>query len=174
MPRENSTDSVISRLRKQLNKGRLADDVSVVFRVQGGVHGEQIERSVVLSAPGLARVSMSRSLGRKRDADAGKNLGRAATLDAVREFEAAIDDLIPQSEARFVPDSLVAAITIGIGDETETYYFLVDEEAYQHEGKKVPASVRRLVDYFGDIENKCLNPKREHGTSKRGRQARRQ
>lgn len=173
MPGKSNKDSVISRLRRQLNKGRLSDDVSVVYRVQGGVHGEQTEKSVVLSAAGPAWVSMSRTLGRKRAAEGGQNLGPKAALDAVRELEAAIDDLVPQSEARFVPDSLVASFTIGIGDETETYYFIADEEAYQHEGKAVPAGVRRLVDYFGDIEKTCLDPKRGDGINRPDRQVER-
>lgn len=169
MPREKKKESVISRLRKQLEKGRLTDDVSVVYRVQGGTHGEHTEESVVLSATGGARVRVSDALGRKRTGEARELLGREAVLVAVRELGAAIDDLVPQSEARFVPDSLVGSVTIGIGDETETYYFLADEEAYEHEGKAVPAGVRSILECFGSIEEKCLARTGGGGPDRRGR-----
>ena len=155
MPEE-SKETVLSRFRELLKTGNLADDVSIVYRLHGGAPGKQVDESVVLTSDGRVRVLVSDALGRKLEGDAGDDLGREAALDLARTIEAGIDDLIPQSEARFVPDSLVGSVSIGIGDEVETYYFDADEEAAAHEGSEMPSGVRSITRSFDSIEKRCL------------------
>jgi len=149
MPDE-SKESVLLQLNKQLAAGRLNDDVGIIYQVQGGVHGEQLNESVTLTATGSTRVQVSDALGKKHSGDVHAELGRETVLKLVRTITAGIDDLIPKSKARFVPDSLVGSVSIGIGDEAETYYFHADDEM------ALPPGVRLIIDSFGKIEKRCL------------------
>ena len=156
MPNEKQ-ESVLSRLRTQLESGHLNDDVSIVYRVQGGTHGERLDESVVLNAAGSVRVKVSDGLGRKRAGDARDELDREAVLELARTIVAGIDDLIPRSEARFVPDALVGTVSIGIGDEVEIYHFDADEDALVHRRSAMPSGVRSIVDSFDSLERRFLN-----------------
>ena len=155
MPEERE-GTVLSRFRDLLKTGDLSDDVSIVYRLNGGAPGKQVNESVLLTSDGKVRVLVSDELGRKLEGDAGDNLGREAFLELARTVESGINDLIPEPEARFIPDSLVGSVSIGIGDEVETYYFDADEEAAAHQGSEMPSGVRSITTSFDSIEERCL------------------
>jgi len=60
-----------------------------------------------------------------------------------RQTVSALEAMVPRSEARFVPDSTVGMVTIGVGEEEETLYFLADEgQSYGQEERIARAAPR--------------------------------
>jgi hypothetical protein len=148
--------SVLKRLREQVTKGKLADDVSIVYRLHGGAPGKQQIESVLLTADGRTRVSVADSIGSKSEGTATNELGPKAVLDLASTIVLAVDDLIPASQAQFLPDSLVGSVSIGFGDDVETYYFDADEDAPENKG------VSSLTKSFGKIEAASLKNSERH------------
>lgn len=149
--------SVLAELRRQAREGRLADDVTIVYRVRGGSHEERVDETVALGARGAVRVRVADGLGRRAQGDVRDELGQDAVVDLARLIERGVDGLIPRSEARFLPDSLVGSIQIGVGDRSETYFFHADEGQREHAGAPALSDeARRLLQRFGEIESTCL------------------
>lgn len=156
MAQRKKKETVAARIRQQAEEGRLADDVSIVYRVHGGSHGEHVDESIVLTAEGSVRVKVTDALDTQRSGEAREELGREEVLELARVLGPGIDDLVPESKARFVPDELVGSVTVGIGDESETYYFHADEDMYVHAGETVPTGVKAVRERFTSIEETCL------------------
>lgn len=146
--------SLISQLLRQADDGRLAENATITFRVSGGTHGKRLDKSVSITANGAARVRVTDEL-RSSGTDVRMELGHERVLHLLREIGLSLSDLLRKEEASFVPDSLVGSVSVGIGNEVETYYFLADEEMYVDEGRRVPTGVRRILDRFQAIEDEC-------------------
>lgn len=153
---EQTREPLLSRFRRQVEDGRLEDNVSIIYRVHGGTPGEDLDESVVVAADGRARVIVKDALGRKRGGDTLDDLGRSSVLELAKTVAAGIDDLVTESEARFVPDALVGSVSIAIGSETETFYFQADEEIVAHQGLSMPEGIRSIVGSFDRVEATSL------------------
>jgi hypothetical protein len=124
---ETPEPNVIEKLRERLQQGELTD-VSITYRVAGGMPADnRIEEELHISRDSIATARMAR--GMSPPVVATEAVDPAEVVTVLRQIEQDIGTLIPRAEARFMPDSTVGSITIGIGEEQETYFFLVDEEA---------------------------------------------
>ena len=56
-----------------------------------------------------------------------------------------LDGLFPRSQARFIPDSVVGSITIEVGEEKETLYFLADEEDRVAQDKPIDPQMTEAI-----------------------------
>lgn len=148
--------SVLERVREQAMAGELADNVTIVYRVSGGAPGQRYSESVVLTASGKARITVQDELEGEPGADVHDEIGHQVALEVCHLLAAGLQCLIPESEAQFVPDALVGSISVGIGDEAETYYFDADEEACEHMGRPMPNELRAIRERFNDIERTSL------------------
>jgi hypothetical protein len=59
--------------------------------------------------------------------------------------------LLPASRAIFPPDAFVGSITIRIGDNEETFYFVPEVEKRRTPGKGVAPSMDRALQRFWGI-----------------------
>lgn len=118
---------VIDQLRSRLRQGDLAD-VTVTYRVAGGMPADnRIEEELQVSSAGAT----ARTAHAAAPAEASGTVDPAEFTAVLQLIEQDVGQLIPRSEARFIPDSTVGSISVGIGDAETTYFFLVDEEAQQ-------------------------------------------
>jgi hypothetical protein len=149
--------SVLTDIRAQADEGHLAEDLVIEYRIQGGSHDETVDEAIALNANGAVRVVVSDKLGRKPAGDVIADLGREAVVDLGRLIERGIEGLIPRSEARFLPDSLVGSIQVGFGDRTETFYFYADEDQReQAAAPQLSADTVALLTRFEEIQSTCL------------------
>lgn len=149
--------SVLTDIRTQAKEGRLAEDLVIVYRVQGGSHDETTDEAIALNADGVVRVVVSDKLGRKPSGDVIADLGREAVVDLGRLIDRGIEGLIPPSDARFLPDSLVGSIQVGFGDRSETYYFYADEDQREEAAaQQLSAETVALLSRFEEIQSTCL------------------
>jgi hypothetical protein len=115
------------RFRELVARGDLRPDVKVVYRISGGMPEERIEEEFRLSGSSEAesRFADKRTAEAAREVSAG--LDSAETQQLFQGVASGLDELVNRSEARFLPDSSIGSITIEVGGEQETLYFLADE-----------------------------------------------
>jgi hypothetical protein len=149
--------SVVAEIRTQAEGGRLAEDLSIVYRIRGGSPGESVDETVALNGSGAVRVVVRDSLGGAPEGDVRDELGEKAVVELSVLLERGVEGLIPQSDARFLPDSLVGSIQVGLGDRSETYYFHADEG--QRDQANAPAlsqETTELLSRFDEIASSRL------------------
>ena len=115
------------RFRELVARGDLRPDVKVVYRISGGMPEERIEEEFRLSGSSDAesRFADQRTAEAAREVSAG--LDSAETQQLFQGVASGLNELVNRSEARFLPDSSIGSITIEVGGEQETLYFLADE-----------------------------------------------
>lgn len=158
MPEDN--DSIKERFRSRLDSPG-SSAVTVRYRIQGGAPGERLDEEVVVRAnDGAVEVRVSDELGQQPQGEATEQLDDDEVTELLRHVEESLDDLVPRSEAEFLPDSDVGMITISVNDEEETYYFDTTPTALEDgpaTGEAAPASaVRRLVERMSRLERSAL------------------
>lgn len=128
---------IIRKFRERLDRGNLTDDVNVVFRIAGGMLGQRIEQEFILSGSGEAKTMLRDVLRSVETVKTSSKLDRAETRDLLRKIASGVDSLVPRSEARFLPDSVVGSVTIEVDGEKTKLYFLAGEEERAARGKKI-------------------------------------
>ncbi len=119
---------VIEKFRKSLSQEELSDDIRIVYRVAGGMPHERIEHEFTLTGLGKSEVRMGDELRAMAPREASADLDQAEARDLLEQIGVSLDELVPRSEARFLPDSVVGSITIEADGETATLFFLADED----------------------------------------------
>jgi hypothetical protein len=131
-------NALSERFRELVTREDLSQDVQVVYRVSGGMPEERMEeRRVRLSGSNEAEamfvdkltafVYSRDDLGPGAPQEVSTQLDSAETQRLFQDVASSLDSLVSSSEARFLPDSSIGSITIEIGGEQETLYFLADE-----------------------------------------------
>lgn len=151
-----SQESVVSQLRSQAKKGQLAENVAISFELKGGVGDDRLEEAVAITGPGDLRIKVDDKLAKKPQGEISARVESKDTLELCRTFLAGVDSMVPASEARFLPDTLVGSVTFAIGDERETFYFEADEEDSEHRGKPIPAKIKSILSDMGKLESRHL------------------
>ena len=95
--------AVVKELRNQSEQGRLADDVAIVYRLSGGSGEDGIDESVVLTASGSLGVRVRDGLATRPQGEAREEIGRETALDLCQLVLQGVENMIPESEARFIP-----------------------------------------------------------------------
>lgn len=150
-------DSLFTSLRRQLQERRLANDAAVVYRLSGGIADDRLEESVTVTAPGGLHVRVLDNLEKKREGEAHQEIGREAALDLFRLLLQGVESMIPAAEARFVPDTLVASVTVIVGDKKEAFCFLADEEESRYRGQPIKPELKMMLDRLRQVEADSLH-----------------
>ena len=129
----------ISDLRAHAIRGDTGG-VEIMYRVTGGAPGEQIEDAEL-------RVSASGAVhARQRLVTASAHqLAEPELNDLLRDVGEGLGELIPRSEARFVPDSVVGQVSVRVDGQESSFFFLPDAEQARQQGKPLPAMAARAV-----------------------------
>jgi len=144
------SEPFVSRLkqtfRERLNRTELPEDVSIVYRVIGGMPHERIEQEFRLASTGETTVKMRDALRGIPQQETSRTLDRGEVRDLLQQMDLTLDDLVPRSEARFPPDSAVGSITLNVAGEQETLFFLADEELrIAEEAERLPDEEKPLA-----------------------------
>jgi hypothetical protein len=151
----NSIESeAIQKFRERLNQGNLAG-INVTYRVSGGMPAEgRIEEEFSVSGNNLAT---ARSVTRTNlPQEASAEFAPADVQSLLAQVGQGIDSLVPRSEARFLPDSVVGSITFEVDGEEATFYFLVDEEERQSQNKPISPAMVEAIDTFSNLSEQLL------------------
>lgn len=151
----NSIESeVIQKFRERLNQGNLAG-INVTYRVSGGMPVEgRIEEEFSISGNNLATARSVTEANLPQEATAEFAPDEVQSL--LTQVGQGIDSLVPRSEARFLPDSVVGSITLEIDGEQATFYFLVDDEERQNQNQPIAPPMAEAIDTFSNLSEQLL------------------
>jgi hypothetical protein len=147
---ERAESEVVTKFRRAVERGDLGD-VRVVYRVSGGEPGERIDEEIRLSGADSASL---RARDELRPGAAAEVAGRLDAEEARRMYQetaSALEAMVPRSEARFEPDSTVGMVTIGVGEEEETLYFLADEGQSYGQEERIARGAPRAAGAMREI-----------------------
>ncbi len=140
-------DEAIRQLQERATRGEL-NGIEVTYRVSGGAPGEQlVDEELNLSGPGQVNARVRTPAAVMRESSA--NLSAPEMKDLLLQITEAAGELIPRSQARFIPDSIVGQIWLKIDGQEVSFFFLADEEQAKQHGKvlspKAAAAVGSLM-----------------------------
>jgi hypothetical protein len=163
MMESRSMSELSERFRERVARGDLRQDVQVVYRISGGMPEERIEEELRLSGSNEAesRFVDGRTAGAAREASA--ELGGAETQQLFQGVASALDGLVSSSEARFLPDSSIGSITIEVGGEQETLYFLADEGQRQGQDEAFAPRMPEALKPLEETSRRLLAERGEEG-----------
>jgi hypothetical protein len=147
---EKAESEVVTKFRSAVERGEL-DDVRVVYRVSGGVPGERIDEEISLSGADSASLRARDELRPSAAAEVAGRLDAEEARSMYRQTASALEAMVPRSEARFIPDSTVGMVTIGVGAEEETLYFLADEDQFYGQEERIARGAPRAAGAMREI-----------------------
>jgi hypothetical protein len=147
---ERTESELLTRFRRAVERGEL-DDVRVVYRVSGGEPGERIDEEIRLSGADSASLRAHDELRPSAAAEVAGRLDAEEARSMYRETASALEAMVPRSQARFIPDSTVGMVTIGVGEEEETLYFLADEEQSYGQEERIARGAPRAAGAMREI-----------------------
>src|SRR5713101_5513887 len=119
---------VVQAFAERVQQAELGPDLQVSYRVVGGMPSQRVDYEVTVDSVGGARVAVSdarTSRTARRASIAPENLDVAGLF---RQISAGLHSLMPASRASSSPDAFVGSITIRVGGDEETFYFVPEAE----------------------------------------------
>lgn len=151
-----SETEVVQKFRRHLQRQRLTKQVKLIYQVSGGMPSERLEEEVQILGNGETSVKFRDQLRVPRTQEAHTKLSSDETREILHQIETGIGSLVPRSEARFLPDSVVGSITIDVEGEEETFYFLVDEEQREAQEKPISSEMTMAIQRMSRISQQLL------------------
>jgi hypothetical protein len=88
--------------------------------------------------------------------ESSENLPAPEMKNLLVEISEGVGELIPQSEARFVPDSIVGQVSVRVDGQEASFFFLPDEEQAKQQGKVLPPKAARSVSALSRLHKRIL------------------
>lgn len=123
----------LDRVRERIESPERRSGLTVTYAVGGGAPSETIEERIQVSGTGEVRLAISDELNRRPVGEASGTVSEEELEELLEAFGASLEELVPRSEASFLPDATVGSITFEIDGEQETFYFDA-EETYERAG----------------------------------------
>jgi hypothetical protein len=162
--RESQAMSELSeRFRELVARRELREDVRVVYRVSGGMPEERIEEEFRLSGSSEAESRFVDELTTGAAQEVSAQLDSAETQRLFQMVASSLDSLVSRSEARFLPDSSIGTITIEVGGEQETLYFLADEGQRQGQDEVYAPRIPEVLKPLEEASQRLLAERGEEG-----------
>ena len=130
---EGSEAQLIGELRELLARDEPTGDVTVVYGVSGGIPGTPGG-----AAAGNLKLAGDGSL--EAPGEPAVQLDPSETRQLLQEVVSSLDGMVTRAEARFLPDSTVGWVKIGLRGNEATMYFLADEEQRHGQDARVARS----------------------------------
>ena len=153
---EGPIQGVIQKFHERIDRGNLTDDTKIVYRVAGGFPHERIEE-YCLSGSGTATLLRQDRLNSIPRQELSTTLDQTESRELFQQIRSGLASLIPQSQARFLPDSVVGSLTVEVDGERETFYFLPQEEDRVAQNKPIAPQIVEAGKHFREIAQRPQN-----------------
>ncbi|MFI1700692.1 hypothetical protein ACH419_32655 [Streptomyces bobili] len=151
---EPTEEDVVREFVERTSRGE-TDGIEIEQRVAGGMPGEyRVSEVVTVSGTGLAR---ARSNDARASEESTTSLDGAQTRDLFRKLGEGAGDLVPRSQASFVPDSLVGAVTIKVDEHEATLFYLADQDERETQQQLLPPETVEAVSEFSRLTQRLLH-----------------
>jgi hypothetical protein len=152
-------DEVIRKLQERAARGEL-NGIDVTYRVTGGAPGEQlVDEEIHLSGPGPVTARLRTTAATMRESS--ENLAAPEMKELLLQIGEGAGELIPRSQARFVPDSIVGQISVKIDGQEASFFFLADEEQAKQFGKALSPQAARSIGSLMRLHKRILHIQEE-------------
>jgi|SRR5215218_2091447 hypothetical protein len=151
---EADKQEVLAKLRRKLTE-RDTDNVRLHLRISGGMPGEQLQSQDV-TLLGTRQVQARAEDTEGPPLEASSALDENQAYEVLRQLADGADDLVDRSEARFIPDSLVGAVTIEVEGDTTTLYFLADKEEQEAQRQFLSPATAEALDKLTALAARVL------------------
>jgi len=152
---------VVQAFAERVSKGKFGPDLQVTYRVVGGMPSQRVNYEVDVNSVGGATVAASDariSRTPKRASIAPENLDVPGLF---KQISVGLQSLRPASRASSAPDAAVGSITIRVGADEETFYFVPEAEKRRAPGSGVAPSMERALQRFWGIAKDVVEAKGE-------------
>lgn len=147
--------AVAREFSTRVERGQTSD-VTVVYRVAGGMPSERRVEEVVVRGDGKVEGRLSDRLQDIPMREVSLELDEAEAAELLRTLSAGIGRLAEEAAVGFPPDSLVGSITIEVEGASVTFYFLPDEGERARHGKRLPPEATRAVERFQRLSERVF------------------
>lgn len=136
---QGSEAQLIREFREILARDELAEDVTVVYGVSGGIPGQQPgDRDVLGGEIGELKLAGDGNL--TAPGAPPVRLDSSETRQLLELVASSLNSMVPQGEARFLPDSVIGFVTIAVRGKETTLYFLADESQRFGQSERIARS----------------------------------
>jgi hypothetical protein len=147
-------DEVIRKLQERVASGELSG-IDVSYRLTGGAPGEQLlEEELRVSGRGPVQARLRMAAGAPQESSERLAIPELTIL--LREIGEGVGELIPRSEARFVPDSIVGQVSLKVEGQEASFFFLPDQEQAKQQGKVLSSRAARSVNALDRLRTRIL------------------
>ena len=126
-------NEVVQEFVSRVQRGEL-NGVSITYRASGGMPGEVHVHEQMTIMDG-ARAEARREATGTPPAEAAADVDARQIEELFQKLARGVGELVPREQARFVPDSLVGSVTIEIGGQSTTLFYLADAEERRDQNK---------------------------------------
>jgi hypothetical protein len=126
-------NEVVQEFVSRVQRGEL-NGVSITYRASGGMPGEAHVREQMTIMDG-ARAEARREATGTPPAEAAADVDVRQIEELFQKLARGVGELVPREQAQFVPDSLVGSVTIEIGGQSTTLFYLADAEERRDQNK---------------------------------------
>jgi hypothetical protein len=130
---QGSEAQLISEFRELLARDELTGDVTVVYGVSGGIPG-------TAGGGGAGNLKLAGDGSLEAPGEPAVRLDPSETRQLLQEVASSLDTMVTRAEARFLPDSTVGWVKIGLRGNEATMYFLADEEQRHGQDARIARS----------------------------------
>ena len=151
----NTTEGeVIRKLRERTARGELTG-INVIYRVNGGSPAEQeVDEEIQLSGLGEVKARVRTPAATLRESSETMPIPQLTEL--LRQISEGAGDLIPRSEARFIPDSVIGQVSVTIDGQEVSLFFLADQGQAKQHGKVLSPRGAAAVDSLARLHKRIL------------------
>jgi hypothetical protein len=150
-------DAVLESFRGKVAAGDISG-IRVRVRVAGGMPEEQhVDRTIEVDSSGAAAATAA------ADDAAGPAEERGDVPEEdlsalMRELSEGAEGLVPRSQARFLPDSLVGSVVLEVDGDTTELFYLADEQDRITQNKPIPPAAASALDQLQRLGDRLVGP----------------
>lgn len=144
------SEQVLEKFFDLVDQDTLTDDVKITYREAGGMPSEATELTVQLTGASTDNLRIERHLPNAVSPPT-ISMDREEIHRLFRQIRLGINSLVARPQARFLPDSVVGSITIEVGGETETFFFLADEKQRTLQNKPISPEITSAIRSLNSI-----------------------
>ena len=142
---------VVQAFAERVSRAELGPDLQVIYRVEGGMPSQRVDYEIKVDPVAGARVVVSDVRASRTAQRASIEPGKLDVVGLFKEISAGIHSLTPASRATSSPDDYVGSMTIRVGSDEETFYFVPEAEKRRTPDKRVAPSMDRALQKLWSI-----------------------
>jgi hypothetical protein len=159
------TQTALRAFAERVKTGNLGQDVQVIYRVAGGMPSERLEYEVVVDSVNGAQVTALDAFISRASARASLPAEHLEVPALFEQVSAGLHSLLSREKATYPPDALIGSLTIRVGSDEQTSYFVPEEEKRRGPGKQVAPRMDQALRQFWSMASRVAETQKDARTA---------